>query len=116
MIGVFRYEPISILSNSMEPTYSRGDVVIFKKLNNNELADIQIGQIIVYSVGEKNIAHRVVNVIKQNNSAKYQTKGDSNNANDMNLVEINQIQGVYVFHIKYLGFPSIWLYEYFNGR
>ena len=62
------------------------------------------------------LAHRVVNVIRQNETVKYQTKGDNNNAADMNLVETEQIQGVYVFHIKYLGFPSIWLYDYFNGK
>ena len=116
MIGVFKYEPISILSNSMRPTYSRGDVIIFEKLNDDELKDIKKNQIIIYTVGEKTIAHRVVNVIKQNDTVAYQTKGDSNNVTDMNLVEIDQIKGVYVFHIKYLGFPSIWLYDYFNGR
>lgn len=116
MTGMFKYEPISILSNSMNPTYSRGDVIIFKKLNEEELMNIQKGQIIVYAVGEKNIAHRVVNVIRQNERVQYQTKGDNNNAADMNLVETEQIQGVYVFHIKYLGFPSIWLYDYFNGK
>ncbi len=78
--------------------------------------NIQKGQIIVYAVGEKNIAHRVVNVIRQNEKVQYQTKGDNNNAPDMNLVKTEQIQGVYVFHIKYLGFPSIWLYDYFNGK
>ena len=116
MTGMFKYEPISILSNSMNPTYSRGDVIIFKKLNEDELMNIQKCQIIVYAVGEKNIAHRVVNVIRQNEKVQYQTKGDSNNVPDMNLVETEQIQGVYVFHIKYLGFPSIWLYDYFNGK
>ena len=116
MTGMFKYEPISILSNSMNPTYSRGDVIIFKKLNEDELMNIQKGQIIVYAVGEKNIAHRVVNVIRQNEKVQYQTKGDNNNAPDMNLVKTEQIQGVYVFHIKYLGFPSIWLYDYFNGK
>lgn len=116
MTGMFKYEPISILSNSMNPTYSRGDAIIFKKLNNDELIDIQKGQIIVYAVGEKNIAHRVVNIIRQNDKVQYQTKGDNNNAPDMNLVETEQIQGMYVFHIKYLGFPSIWLYDYFNEK
>ena len=29
---------------------------------------------------------------------------------------IEQISGMYVFHVKYIGFPSIWLYEYFNNK
>ncbi len=114
MLGMFKYEPISILSNSMKPTYSRGDVIIFEKLDDEELENIQKGQIIIYTTGEKYIAHRVINVIDQDNSVLYQTKGDNNNSPDIHLVKKEQIQGIYVFHIKYLGFPSIWLYDYFR--
>ncbi len=113
MLGIFKYEPIAILSNSMFPAFSRGDVVVFKKLSEEELKDLKKQTTIVYKIGNQNIAHRIVDVIKENDKTFYKTKGDSNNAPDMNLVEVNQIQGIYVFHIKYIGFPSIWLYEYF---
>ena len=114
MLGVFKYEPISILSNSMAETFVRGDVVIFEKISNKK--DIPINSIIIYSFGEKNIAHRVVDKIEENNTVMYQTKGDNNNAPDTNLVSTDKIKGVYVFHIKYIGFPSIWLYDYFNNN
>ncbi len=114
MLGLFQYEPISILSNSMFPSFERGDVVIFKKLNDDELKKITENTIIIYSVGNQNIAHRVINIIEKNNTTLYQTKGDSNNVSDTNLVTINQIKGVYTFHLKYIGFPSIWLYDYFH--
>ena len=114
MIGLFKYEPICILSNSMIPTYKRGDVVIFKKMNNYELSNISQNSIIVYTKDDKNIAHRVVNIVKIEDRVLYQTKGDSNNAPDTDLVRIEQIKGVYVFHIKYIGLPSVWLYNYFH--
>ncbi len=114
MIGIFKYEVISVISNSMSPLFERGDAVIYKKLNNDELKNISEGSIIIYSIGNKNIAHRVVNIIKDNDIILYQTKGDQNNMSDTNLVEINQIKGVYVFCIKYMGFPSVLLYEYFS--
>ena len=114
MIGLFKYEPICILSNSMIPTYKRGDVVIFKKMNNYELSNISQNSIIVYTKDDKNIAHRVVNIVKTEDRVLYQTKGDSNNAPDTDLVRIEQIKGVYVFHIKYIGLPSVWLYNYFH--
>ena len=114
MVGMFKYEPIVILSNSMVPTFSRADVVIYKKINEKQLQEIPNGSIIVYSINNQNIVHRVVNIIKEN-EIMYQTKGDSNNVADRNLVKINQIKGIYVFHIKYIGFPSVWLYEYFNS-
>ena len=114
MIGMFKYEPICILSNSMLPTYKIGDVVIFKKMNNYELNNIQKNSIIIYEKDDKNIAHRVVNVVKTDDGVLYQTKGDSNNMPDTDLVKTGQIKGVYVFHIKYIGLPSVWLYNYFH--
>ncbi len=115
MLGTFKYEPITILSSSMNPKFDVGDVVIFKKLSDSELEKISNGSIIVYSVNEQNIVHRVINIIKIDNEVFYQTKGDSNDSPDLNLVQIEQIQGVYVFHIKYIGFPSVWLYYLFKA-
>ncbi len=115
MLGIFNYEPISILSNSMYPAFTRGDVVIYKKLSNSELENIPLNAIIIYSIGEQNIAHRVIKIIKENGNVLYKTKGDYNNGPDMDLVQLEQIKGIYVFHIKYIGYPSIWLYDYFNN-
>ena len=114
MIGIFKYEPITILSNSMKPIYERGDVVIFEKISDSELSQIPINEIIVYSVGEQNIAHRIVDKIEENGTVIYLTKGDNNNVSDKVAVQIDQIKGKYIFHIKYIGFPTVWLYEYFN--
>lgn len=114
MIGLFKYEPIAILSNSMQPTFCRGDVVIFKKVEEKQLKKLDKNTIIIYTIGEQNIAHRIVDIIKEKETIKYQTKGDSNNAPDSKLVQINQIKGIYVCNIKYIGFPSVWLYDYFH--
>ncbi len=113
MLGIFKYEPITILSNSMVPKFARGDVVIYKKLNKNELQKIPRNSIIVYQKDGQNIVHRIVDRIKENETIKYKTKGDSNNTADRNLVGADQIKGIYIIHIKYIGFPSVWLYEYF---
>ena len=114
MLGMFKYQPISIISNSMSPLYKRGDVVIFKKLNEKELTEIQSGEIIVYNSDGKNIAHRVIDKIKKGDTVLYQTKGDNNDNPDTKFVKVGQILGVYTLHVKFLGFPSIWLYEYFS--
>lgn len=116
MLGVFKYEPITILTNSMSGTYNRGDVLIYQKLTDDELKKIPLYSIIVYSIGDQYIAHRVVSIIKENNNVYYKTKGDNNNVSDKILVYPNQIKGVYTFHIKYIGFPSVWLHDYFNSE
>ena len=116
MIGIFKHEPIAILSNSMAPTFNRGDVVIFEKLEEEQLKEISIGTIIIYTIGDQNIAHRIVDVKKENGTVLYKTKGDFNNVADKEQVQINQIKGVYAFHIKCIGFPSVWLYDFFNNE
>lgn len=115
MLGIFKYEPITILTNSMSSTFNRGDVVIYQKLTDEDLQQIPLLSIIVYSIGDQYIAHRVVSIIKENNTVAYQTKGDNNNVPDKLLIYPNQIKGIYTFHIKYLGFPSVWLHDYFNS-
>ena len=114
MLGIFKYEPIVILSNSMVPSFYRGDMLIFKKLNETELKNIPKNTIIIYSVADKNIAHRVIDRIEENDTVLYQTKGDNNNVADAKFVKIEQVKGIYVFNIKYAGFPSVWLYSYFT--
>ena len=116
MLGVFKYKPITILSNSMAPDIERGDVVIFKKLDEGVLEDIPLNTVIIYKIGNQNIAHRIVDKVEKEDKIFYKTKGDQNNLIDGNLVGIEQISGMYVFHVKYIGFPSIWLYEYFNNK
>lgn len=114
MLGLFKFEPVAIVSNSMKPTYTRGDVVIYEKMSDNDLKKLPKDSILIYRIGGQLVAHRVVNVIEENGTIKYQTKGDYNNTSDNNLVSIDQIIGVYRFHIKYIGYPSVWLNDFFN--
>lgn len=116
MLGLFKYEPIAILSNSMLPTYSRGDVVVYEKLSDTDLQKLKNNSIIVYKIGNQYVAHRIIEVVKDNGVVSYRTQGDNNNAPDGRLVEISQIKGVYIFSIKYIGFPSVWLNDYFNSE
>ena len=109
--GIFKYEPIVILSNSMKPVFSRGDVVIFKKVDKRE---IKKNDIIIYSIGEQNVAHRVIDITEEDGTLYFKTKGDNNNAPDMIKIKTDNVKGVYAFHVKYAGFPSIWLRDYFN--
>ena len=105
MLGFFKYQPITILSNSMSPTFERGDVVIYEKGKNISPQDI-----IVFQYNNQLIIHRVVSV----NDSFYITKGDANNTIDYMKIQKEDIKGVYKFHIKYLGYPSIWLREFFS--
>ena len=79
------------------------------------MQNIKENTVIVYDIDNSSIAHRVVKKVEENGTVYYQTKGDNNEVVDTNLVATTQIKGKYLFKIKYLGFPSIWLYDYFNS-
>ncbi len=104
MLGLFNYKPIAILSNSMDPTFRRGDIVIYKKTKS-----ILPGDIIVFKYENQNIIHRLVSI-----NEYYITKGDANINVDHLKIKKEDIKGVYQFHIKYLGYPSIWLNDFFT--
>ena len=104
MLGFFKYRPIAILSNSMNPIFKRGDIVIYK-----DSKDIIPGNIIAFQYENQIIVHRVINI-----NEYYITKGDANNFIDHIKVKKEDILGIYQFSIKYLGYPSIWLNELFT--
>lgn len=115
MLGFFKYSPIAIVSNSMTPTFYRGDVVVLRKVDEKTLKNMEKYTIIVYSIGKQNIVHRVIDIKEVNGEIFYQTKGDANNSPDADLVSTDQVIGIYQFSIKYIGYPSVWLSEYFNN-
>lgn len=76
------YRTATVLSGSMRPTFSPGDVVM---LVPEPLSAVRVGQVISYRVpvGEHQIeTHRVVRIIKGGAAPTVQTRGDANNTND----------------------------------
>ena len=114
MLGMFNYKPITILSNSMAPNLVRGDMIVYKEVDKDKLNNLPLDTVIVFTNDNKDIVHRVVDKRIYNNVTYYKTKGDNNMVNDSDEIKIDNIKGIYRFHIKYLGYPAIWLYEYFN--
>ncbi len=96
----------------MHPTYNRGDIIIIEKLTEQELNNLSLNTIIVYKQNNNYIAHRIVKINKTNNKISYITKGDANNTTDTIEVLPHNILGIYKFHLKYLGYPSIYLNDY----
>ncbi len=109
--GFFRVVPIAISSNSMIPTFRRGDVVLFRKKKDREV--FKVNDIIVYEENKRYIVHRILEVDYEK-EILYITKGDYNNAADSIKVKERDIKGIYVGHLKYLGYPTVWINEYFK--
>ena len=110
VIGIFKYQPIAVLSGSMSPTFNRGDAVIVKKLNDEEKTNLKKGDIIEFASGSKYVVHRIAEVTNDRYGNRiFITKGDANNANDAGQVEYENIIGKVSFVVPYIGYPSVWL-------
>ena len=110
--GTFKYQPIAVLSNSMLPTFARGDAVIMKKIDKKDLKKLKKGTILYYSKEGSLIVHRIVSV-KHTDDGKVEvtTKGDNNNANDPWVITEDDMIGTVSFMIPYIGYPSVWVNE-----
>ncbi len=110
--GTFKYQPIAVLSNSMVPTFARGDAVIMKKIDKKDLKKLKKGTILYYSKEGRLVVHRIVSV-KHTDDGKVEvtTKGDNNNANDPWVITEDDMIGTVSFMIPYIGYPSVWVNE-----
>lgn len=101
-INILGFRQYMVATGSMEPKYNVGDLIIIKETPKEK---IQVGDVINYisANGKDTITHRVVEILEKDGETYYKTKGDNNNAEDKELVNFNQVQGVLVFKISKLG-------------
>lgn len=81
--NVMGYMPLNIQSNSMEPTIKKGDMIITKKTDFDELKENDIISYLSREQGQTIIVtHRIVNEQTINGEKYYITKGDNNESED----------------------------------
>jgi len=76
------YRPVTVLSGSMRPAFSPGDMVVVMP---EPVRDVHVGQVISYRipVGDHHVqSHRVIEVIRDGGRVSVRTKGDANTAPD----------------------------------
>ncbi|SFA92326.1 MULTISPECIES: signal peptidase I [unclassified Bacillus (in: firmicutes)] len=100
--SVFGYKPLSILSNSMQPKFNAGDVII---INVNDEA--VVNDVITYKHPDGIlVTHRIIDSIEKDGKLFFKTKGDNNNVDDGILVGKSDIVGVQVFVIPNGGYVA----------
>lgn len=100
---IMGYRVFNVISGSMEPTYSVGDLLYVKEVDPKT---IQPGTPITFILNENLVVatHRVVEVDAEN--SRFYTKGDANNVVDAMPVHFNNVIGVPQFSIPLLGYVS----------
>ena len=96
----FGWKPFIVLSGSMETEIYSGDVAVVKEV---DLKEISKNDIIAFKDDEIVITHRVIDIINENGTIKYKTKGDNNNVEDSGYVLEEQVEGKYQFKVRRLG-------------
>lgn len=96
------YTPFIVATGSMEPVLHVEDIIITKKVEENQLKK---GDIISYYDKQDKIVitHRIINIEEQEGKKIYTTKGDNNSSEDRNKITIDNIQGKYVISIPFVG-------------
>lgn len=89
----FGYGAAVVLSGSMEPEFSAGDLIVVREAENYQLNDIVVFQ-------EENVL--VVHRIIQTDGEMITTKGDANEAPD-EPVAVTAVKGKVLFRIPYAG-------------
>lgn len=111
--GIFSYQMIAIGSDSMNPVYYKGDAIIYKKTN---AEDVKIGDILTFSNSGILVTHRVINIKEESGKLYFETKGDNNNAVDPVLINEENVVGIVKYVVKYVGYPTTYLKEIFNRQ
>lgn len=113
--GFFKYQPVAIVSDSMKDAFERGDAVIINKISDKK--KIGLGDIIAYRKNRSIIVHRVVSIdVDYNGDAIYHSKGDNNdNIDNWDIFE-DEVIGVVKFKLPSVGYPTVWINDYFNKK
>jgi signal peptidase len=114
--GIFKYRLFAIGSNSMVPTYAKGDAVLIEKLDVTEFKEIKKGDILAFRQHDQILVHRVISIKEKNGLYFIKTKGDNNDSADAWTISNDDIYGKVSYTIKYIGLPSVELSELISEK
>lgn len=105
--AIFGYRAYIVLSDSMQDTFSAGDIVVSKI--KKDVTDLEAGTIITFisadsdSYGET-VTHKIREKTEINGHAAYITYGTTTGADDETPVFAENILGVYAFRLPKMGY------------
>ncbi len=102
---------VVVTSDSMSDTLERGHLLILQK---RAQEDIYVGDIIVYNADwhtQAPVVHRIIQIENVTGELRYYTQGDNNNQPDPFYRTYEDIVGVVVFSIPFIGNITLFLQQ-----
>ena len=97
IFGIYMF---NIVSESMEPTFYKDDLAVVKSC---DIEELKTGDIITFKQEDRIISHRIVDITKEKEEKNFITKGDNNEVEDVEPVDIQNIYGKVVLIIPKIG-------------
>ncbi len=116
--SIFGYRYYDVLTGSMEPAYSVGDL-IFVKITDAD--NINVGDAITFNPGgtdDSYLTHRVVEKMENYEGTDvtcFKTKGDANQDDDPFIIDEGRVIGVVKTRIPKLGYVILFTQNYYVG-
>lgn len=102
---IIGFRVFNVVSGSMEPAYSVGDLIYVKEV---DVTEIKVKDPITFVMNENLVVatHRVERIEEKDGELYFYTKGDANKDPDQSPVHYKNVIGVPIFAIPYLGYVS----------
>lgn len=98
------FTPLSVVSDSMAPTFQAGDLIIIRSC---DPASLKEGDIVTFHTIINNEfalnTHRIAEIQGQADARSYVTKGDNNDIADIHMITDGDIVGKYVARLPHFG-------------
>ena len=104
--GMLPAFPLAVATGSMEPAIEIGDAVV---VGRTDAEALQEGQVIAYRLDGQIVVHRITERTETALGPVFRTKGDHNNAPDLQEVAADQICGRVLLVVPKGGTASLWL-------
>lgn len=106
---IFGFKVFIVQSGSMEPNYRVGALVYVRPVDPEKL---EAGDVITFELGGgARGTHRIVEVLEENGTRTFLTKGDNNDQPDAAPVSPERIVGEVKFTVPYLGFLAAYIQQ-----
>lgn len=90
---LFGWKPVVVLSNSMEPTFTSGKIILIKEKEGSP----EVNDIVMFSQKKFGLNEYVTHRIVDKDEGGYITKGDANNCEDPGRLQEKDIIGTVKF-------------------